>query len=258
MHEVIAWVWKAVRHGNAIEQYAWALSVLIRTLLPEGMAYEHAILETSCLLLCVLVACTLVVLHQALQRRKPQRWACCVARVLSFGWFRITQDLDTSLVVLLRSVCSGLGPPEGGLVYGLFSNEALYIGKSSVSRTHCLGLAARLTGQIRFLYALGFKDANKPQYRLLRRKLWGVRFFPLAFFPTISQTMAAEALAISMELPMGKARDAAEERRGAKRRTPRFVGLAPAAEAAVGEYLGLFCCQGNCQAGPRSNQFSFQ
>ena len=36
----------------------WALGVLVRTLLPEGMAYEHAKMETSCLLLHVLVACT--------------------------------------------------------------------------------------------------------------------------------------------------------------------------------------------------------
>ena len=34
-----------------------------------------------------------------------------------------------------------------------------------------------------------------------------------AIFPTISQTLAAEALAISMEAPTGNARDAAEERR---------------------------------------------
>ena len=27
-----------------------------------------------------------------------QRWACLVARVLSVVWFRLTQDLNTSLV----------------------------------------------------------------------------------------------------------------------------------------------------------------
>ena len=43
--------------------------------------------------------------------------------------------------------------------------------------------------------------------------IMGVRFFPLAVFPTISQTYAAEALAISMEAPMGNARDSAEELR---------------------------------------------
>ena len=52
-------------------------------------------------------------------------------------------------------------------------------------------------------------------------------FFPLVVFPTISQTLAAEALAISMEAPMGNARDAVGERRlrrngeNAKVRAPR-------------------------------------
>ena len=150
---------------------------------------------------------------KAFRRRKPQRWACRVARVLSVVWFRLIQDLDTSLVVFLRGACSGLGPPEGGIVYGLFSKEALYVGKASVSRTRSPDLAARLTEHFRCLYRSGLKDANKPRYRLLMRELWSVRFFPLAVFPTISQTLAAEALAISMEAPMGNARDAAEQRR---------------------------------------------
>ena len=134
----------------------------------------------------------------------------CCARVLSVGWF--IQDLDTSLT------CSGLGPPEGGIVYGLFSTEALYIGKASVSRTHSPGLAAHLTEHFQCLYRPGLKDASKLRCRLLRRKLWSVRFFPLAGFPTISQTLAAEALATSMEALMGNARDAAEEAAAARGR----------------------------------------
>ena len=93
------------------------------------MAYGHAKMETSCLVLHVLVACTLVELRQAFHRRKPQRWSCRVARVLSVGWFDRIRNLDTSLIVFLRGICSGLGPSEGGIVYGLFSKEALYIGK---------------------------------------------------------------------------------------------------------------------------------
>ena len=201
MQEVIAWVWGSVTHGNAVDQYTWTLRVLIRTLLPEGMAFGHAKVEASCLLLHVLVACTLVELRQAFRRRKPQRWACRVARVLSVGWFDLIKNLETSLVVFLRGICSGLGPSEGGIVYGLFSKEALYVGKASVNRTHCPGLAARLTEHIRCLYRPG-----QPRYRLLKRRLWGVRFFPLAVFPTISQTLAAEALAISMEDPMQRMR----------------------------------------------------
>ena len=68
------------------------------------------------------------------------------------------------------------------------------------------------------MYRPGLKDANKPRYRLLRRKLWSVRFFPLAVFPTISQTLATEALGISVEAPMGNARDAVEERRDSAQR----------------------------------------
>ena len=112
----------------------------------------------------------------------------CVARELSVGWFDHTRNLDTSLVVFLRGICSGLGPSEGGIVYGLFSKEALHIGKASVNRTHCPGLASRLTEHFRCLYRPGLEDASKPRYRLLRRRLWSVRFFPLAVFPTISRT----------------------------------------------------------------------
>ena len=101
MQEVIVWVWGSVTHRNVVEQHTWALSVLIRTLLPEGMAYVHAKMETSCLFLHVLVACTLVELRQAFRSRKPQSWACCVARVLSVGWFDHIRNLDTSLVVFL-------------------------------------------------------------------------------------------------------------------------------------------------------------
>ena len=86
-------------------------------------------LDASCILLHVLVACTLVELHQAFRRRKPQRWTCRVARVLSVGWFRLIHDLDTSLVVFLRGTGSGLGPPEVGIVCGLLSKEALFFGK---------------------------------------------------------------------------------------------------------------------------------
>ena len=94
----------------------------------------------------------------------------------------------------LRGLCSGLGPSEGGIVYGLFSKEALYVGKASVNRTHCPGLAARLTEHIRCLCRPGLKDANKPRYRLLRRRLWSVRFFPLTIFPTISQTLEGRSI----------------------------------------------------------------
>ena len=129
-----------------------------------------------------------------------------------------------------------------GIVYGLFSKEALFVGKASVRRTHSPGLAARLTEHFQCLYRLGLQDANKPPYRLLRRKLWSVRFFPLAVFPTISQTLAEEALAISMEAPMGK-RGMQHSAQGRECQgsgvSTKTVELASAKEATVGEYLGL-------------------
>ena len=63
MQEAIVWVWGSVTHGNAVEQYTWALGVLIRNFSPEGLAHGHAKMEMLCLLLHVLVACTLVELR---------------------------------------------------------------------------------------------------------------------------------------------------------------------------------------------------
>ena len=57
------------------------------------------------------------------------------------------------------------------------------------------------------------------------QEIWSVRFFSLAIFPTVSQTSAAKALAISMEAPLGNARDAAEERRLAQRRECQGLGV---------------------------------
>ena len=58
------------------------------------------------------------------------------------------------------------------------------------------------------------------------RKLWSVRFFPLEVFHAVSRALAAEALAISVEAPMGNARDAAgKDAFGARERTRRSVRL---------------------------------
>ena len=52
------------------------------------------------------------------------------------GWFDHIRNLDPSFVLFLRGICSCLGPSEAGIVYGLFSKEALYVDKASVNRTH--------------------------------------------------------------------------------------------------------------------------
>ena len=107
--------------------------------LPEGVAFGRATLGASCLLQHVLVACTLLELHQAFQRRKLQTWTCRVARVLSVGWFRFIQNLDISLIVFLR-VLLWLGPSEGGIVL------------DSSPRKHCM--LARPWQGLRQLYSL--------------------------------------------------------------------------------------------------------
>ena len=111
-------------------------------------------------------------------------------------------------------------------VWSLFQGSAIHW--QGICQSYTLSrFDAGVTEHFPCLYRPGLKDANKPRNRLLRRKLWSVRFFPLVVFPTISQTLAAEALAMSMEAPMGNARDAAEEKRirrkgeNAKVRAPR-------------------------------------
>ena len=110
--------------------------------IPEGMAYGRG-KSGSIVLAVTRPGCVPGVSSpQASKVGVP----CCQGT--QCGWFRLIQDLDTSLVVFLRGICSGLGPPEGGIVYGLFSKEALYVGKASVSRTHSPGLVARLTEHV--------------------------------------------------------------------------------------------------------------
>ena len=92
-----------------------------------------------------------------------------MARVLSVGWFDLIRNLDTSPVVFLRGTCSGLGPSEGGIVYGL----------------------SRPTEHIRCL--------KKNPVSTSQAQIVGCSFLSIGCLPTISQTLAAEALAISME-----------------------------------------------------------
>ena len=175
MHEVIVWVWGSVTHGNAVEQYTWALSVLIRTLLPKKHGLRAC--EDGNV---VLVAACLGGVH----------WWSCVRR------FVAASLRDGRAVLPEYSVLGGLialeiwthlslcfcvvsvrvwGPSEGGIVYGLFSKESLYIGKASVNRTHCPGLAARFTEYVQCLYRPGLKGVSKPRYRLLRRRLQSLK-----------------------------------------------------------------------------------
>ena len=104
MQEVIVRVWGSVTHGNAVEQYIHVRALLTR---------RHGLWR--CEDGNVVLGAAWVELRQAFRRRKPQRWACPVARVLSVGWLDHIRNLDTSLVVFLRGICSGLGPLKVGL-----------------------------------------------------------------------------------------------------------------------------------------------
>ena len=167
------------RHGNAMEQYTWALSAYC------CMSWWRA------------------------------HWRSCIRRV------------NAACLRGGRAVLPGYREWGGFVSFMIWTHLLLYscvvhvrvgillkveLCKVSSQRKRCV-LARhlsvvhtvqvwlpRLTEHFRCLYRPGLKDANKPRYRLLRRKLWSVRFFPLAVFPTISQTLAAEALAISMEV----------------------------------------------------------
>ena len=203
-----------------------------------------------------------VELRQALRRRKPQRWACRVARFLSVGWFDHIRNLDTSLVVVLRGICSGLGLSEGGIVYGLFSKEALYFGKASVDRTHCPGLAARLTEHIRCLHRPGLKHTSKPRYRLLRRRLWSVRFFPLAVFQQSPKHQQRKHWRYRWRLRWAmRARDVVEERHcAARERRPRSWLLVDGpAKGDHGKVFGVVRLSKKlCETSSGASQFSFQ
>ena len=101
------------------------------------------------------------------------------------------------------------------------------LAKASVSRTHSLGLAARLTEHIRCLYRPGLKRCKQTPVSTSEAQVMERSFLSIGCLSTISRTFAAEALVISMEAAIGSARGVAEERRtrrkgeNAKVRAPR-------------------------------------
>ena len=180
MQEVIEWIWEichALECGGTqhVDSQCSCQDLVTRR---HGISACNVVFFAALLVACTLFHCV---------RRSGTASLRGGRDVLSeyslLGGVINFRNMDTSLVVFLRGIFSGLGPSEGGIVYGLFSKEALYIGKASVNRTHCPGLVARLTEHIPCLYRPGLKDASKLRYQLLRRSSRGDRFFPLAFFP---------------------------------------------------------------------------
>ena len=173
--------------------------------------------------------CTFVELHQAFRRRKPQRWTCRVARVLSVGWFRLIHDLDTSRCILVWYMF-GSGSSRGWNCVRSLLKGSIENWQGICPIVHTL--------QVSWSQRCKQTPVSTSQAQVME-----CSFLP---FPTISQTLA-EALAISMEAPVGNARDAAERTRrkggDAKVRVPRRrpSSWRRRKEATVGEYLGLLC-----------------
>ena len=232
-----------------MEQCTWALSVLIRTLLPECMAYGHAKVETSRLLLRVLVACTLVELHQAFRRRKPQRWACRVARVLSVGWFRLIQDLDASLVVFLRGTCSGLGPAEGGrwnCVWTLLQGRV--VSWQGICQSHTLSRSGCASHRTYPVSLSPRSEGCKPTpVSTSQAQIMGCSLLSIGRFPHDFTNFSGRSIDIVDGGSAGQRNgtSAAPQRGHCQGPGPSStaVELETAKGSTAGKYLWLFCCQ---------------
>ena len=193
--------------------------------------------------------------HGPMGMRRWKRRACCCMSWWRAHWWNCVRRFVFASRRRWRAVFPGYSFFAALISLGIWTQISLYS-----------GLAARLTEHIRCLHRPGLKDANKPRYRLLRRRLWGVRFFPLAVFPTISQTLAAEAVAMSMEAPMGNAKDAAEERRLRRKEDNAKVRALRRRPSSWGrrnrrpwEIFGVVLLSKNLfQTSPGASRFSFQ
>ena len=212
MQEVIAWVWGSVTHRNAVEQYTWALSVLIRTLLPEGWPVGM---------------------------RKWKRRACCCMSWWRAHWWSCVRRVVAASRRGGRAVLPKYSVLGGLVEKGIWKHLSLYfcvvfvrvwgllkvgLCTDSSPRKRCT-LARRLliVHTVQVWLPVSQNTSGVSIAQVLKMQINpGIDFsgadygvvvsFHWAVFPTISQTLA-EALAISMEAPMGNAKDAEEERR---------------------------------------------
>ena len=130
------------------------------------------------------------------------------------------------------------------LGFGAFSREALYVGKASVDRTHCPGVAARLTEQC--LYRPGLKDANNTRYRLLRRRFLSIGCLSHDFSNIRSGRIGdIDGSSDGQCEGCGGVTSAAPQRGQCQGpvSSSTAVELETAKEATMGKCLGLICCQ---------------
>ena len=102
------------------------------------------------------------------------------------------------------------------------------LGRHLSIATHCPGLAAHLTEHVRCLYRPGLKDANTTLVSTSQAQIMGCSVLSISCLPHDFSNVGRRSIeAISMEAPIGNAKDAAEERRlcrkgdNAKVRAPR-------------------------------------
>ena len=194
-----------------------------------------------------------------------ERWWSCIRRFVAAnsrggravwpgyfvlgGLFDLFRNLDTSLIVFLRGLCSGLGPSEGGIVYGLFSKEALYVGKASVNRTHCPGLAARLTEHPMSLSPRSPRCKQTP-VSTSQAQVMGCLFLSIDCLPHDLSNLSGRSIGNINGGSDGQCEGCGRGTPAAPQRgqcqspgsSSTAFELETTTEATVGKYLGLFCC----------------
>ena len=181
MHEVNAWVWGSVRHGNANRTvHLGSQRSHSEPYYLKAWRHRHANLEASCLLLHVLVACTLVELPQAF--RAPQAsevgMPCCQGTQCGGGF--VSSKIWTHLLLYSCVVHVRVWVLLKLELCMVSSQRKRCIVARHLSVVHTLQVWLHVSlAHFQCLYRPGLKAANKPRYRLLRRKLWSVRFSPI-------------------------------------------------------------------------------
>ena len=113
---------------------------LFEAVFPPYLVYGRSSLFASHLFLNLLVVHTLLRFKKAAADKRPPRWIARAARLLPPGLFdRLVSDCPVALAQL-RQILEGNFSGQG-IVYGLFGQSALYVGKTVLRRASgALGL----------------------------------------------------------------------------------------------------------------------